>query len=272
MTNPSQLFLLADHVKLSLLERQRAISLSLEPSSQDGEISRSLESLREGIKTAETEQVRMEAANDEDAAHWKDQLAQLCTHFRDLSSQFHGEDNAKSNQTALNAPNDPALATDFAKATKKSPDLKQPVPQHPSSKNVGFMSSGADEDEDPNRRNLFQPYRDSPSPPPLDQTGMDNQQIHAYHSQVVRDQDEQLDRLGESIGRQHQLSIQIGDELDGHVALLDEVDNGVERHQGRLSGARRRLDKVRRSAGDNWSLMTIVGLIIILIILIVILK
>lgn len=269
MTKPSQLFLLADHIKLSLLERQRAVSLSLEPNSQDGEISRSLESLREAIEGAEAEQARLEEANDNEAADWKDQLDHLRTQFRDLSSQFHGEDASSS---TLNAPNDQALASDFARATKMSPDLKQPVPQHPQSKSVRFMASATDEDEDPNRRNLFQPYRDSPSPPGIDQSDMDNQQIHQYHSQVIRDQDEQLDRLGESIGRQHQLSIEIGDELDGHVALLDEVDGDVERHQGRLNGARRRLDRVRRSAGDNWSLMTIVGLIIILIILIVILK
>ena len=269
MTNPSHLFLLVDHIKLSLLERQRAISLNLEPNSQDGEISRSLESLREGIEVSEAEQRSLEGANDEDAADWKDQIDQLRIQFRDLSVQFHGEGSAG---VALNSTNDPALASNFARANNMSPDLKQPVPQHPPSKNVRFMAATADEDEDPNRRNLFQPYRDSPSPPSVDQTGMDNQQIHAYHSQVLRDQDDQLDRLGESIGRQHQLSIQIGDELDGHIALLDEVDEGVDRHQTRLDRAKKGLDKVRRSAGDNWSLMTIVGLIIILIILIVILK
>lgn len=271
MTNPSHLFLLADHIKLSLLERQRAISLDLEPNSHDGEISRSLESLRTGIEASRAEQTRLEELNDPEAADWNDQLDHLRTQFRDLSSQFQG---GPAVETALDAPNDPALASDFAKASKTSPDLKQPVPQHPQSKSVQFMSesAAAQEDEDPNRRHLFRPYRDSPSPPGLDQSGMDNQQVHTYHSQVIRDQDDQLDRLGESIGRQHQLSIQIGDELDGHVALLDEVDEDVERHQGRLDGARRRLDRIRRSAGDNWSLMTIVGLIIILIILIVILK
>ncbi len=50
---PSQLFLLADHVKLSLLERQRAISLNLEPNSHDGQISRTLDELRTGIETLE---------------------------------------------------------------------------------------------------------------------------------------------------------------------------------------------------------------------------
>ena len=64
MANPSQLYLLADHIKLSLLERQRAISLNLEPSAQDGNISRSLESMREGIEATEAEAARLEAKGD----------------------------------------------------------------------------------------------------------------------------------------------------------------------------------------------------------------
>ena len=60
MSNPSQLFLLADHVKLSLLERQRAISLNLEPDAQDGSISRSLETMREGVEALEAEASRLQ--------------------------------------------------------------------------------------------------------------------------------------------------------------------------------------------------------------------
>lgn len=264
MTNPSQLFLLADHIKLSLLERQRAISLDLEPNAQDGEISRSLESLREGIQAVEAEQARLAESHDSaGAAVLKDQLGPLQIQLRDLSAQFYGTDG------------------DAASRTAASPDLKQPVPQHPTSKSVRFMDNSAaaaavqdeiDEEEDRNRQNLFRPYRDEPSPAGVDQSGMNNQQIYDHHNQVMRDQDDHLDRLGESIGRQHQLSIQIGDELDGHVALLDGMDGDVERHQNRLNGARRRLDRIRRRAGENWSMMTIIGLIIILVILIVILK
>ena len=54
-TNPPQLFLLADHIKLSLLERQRAISLNLSSSSQDVQISRSLDSLRSGVESLESQ-------------------------------------------------------------------------------------------------------------------------------------------------------------------------------------------------------------------------
>ncbi|KAB8074766.1 hypothetical protein BDV29DRAFT_116857 [Aspergillus leporis] len=263
MPTPSQLFLLADHIKLSLLERQRAISLDLEPNSQDGEISRSLESLREGIEDVARGLAQLEQANDDGAADLKDQLFHLKSQYQDLSSQFGGHNASTAALPLSQSPDFPNV--------KSSPDLKQPVPQHPPSKSVRFMDSAAEE-ADLERQNLFQPYRDSPSPPGLDQSDVPNEQIYDRHNQVIRDQDEQLDRLGESIGRQHQLSIQIGDELEGHVALLDGMDGDVERHQNRLDGARRRLDKIRRSAGDNWSLMTIIGLIIILVILIVILK
>jgi syntaxin 8 len=60
----NQLFLLIDHIKLSLLERQRALSLNLEPNSQDGHISRSLESLREGLEEITKEKKLLEVAGD----------------------------------------------------------------------------------------------------------------------------------------------------------------------------------------------------------------
>ena len=54
-TNPPQLFLLADHIKLSLLERQRALSLNLSSNTQDAQISRSLAQLRSGIEALESQ-------------------------------------------------------------------------------------------------------------------------------------------------------------------------------------------------------------------------
>jgi hypothetical protein len=64
MANPNQYFLLADHIKLSLLERQRAISLKLEPTAQDGHIARSLDSLRDGLDKVTKERVRLEQAGE----------------------------------------------------------------------------------------------------------------------------------------------------------------------------------------------------------------
>lgn len=201
------------------------------------------------------------------ASDFKDQTVNLRSQYDDLVSQFYGHDSVS------NTPNDPYLAQDFAHASSNAP-LKHPTPQHPPSKSVRFTDSAPDDDgdNDPNRSSLLHPYRDSPSPTTFDEQPLSNQQIHSHHAQIIREQDEQLDHLGESIGRQHQLSIQIGDELEGQVALLDDVDEHTERHTTRLESAKRRLNKFRRNARESWSLMTIVGLVIVLMILIVILK
>lgn len=89
---------------------------------------------------------------------------------------------------------------------------------------------------------------------------------------MLQEQDEQLDRLGASIGRQRELSIQIGDELDDHIQMLDEVEHHMDRYETTLDGARRRLGTFARKAKDNSQLTIILILICILVILIVILK
>ena len=166
------------------------------------------------------------------------------------------------------SPSDPSLADDVPRANNATTPLQHPVPHHPVSKSVRFTDDLVD--DDPNRNALL-PYRDSPSPS-YDHDNYSNEEIHQQHAQIMQEQDDQLDRLGESIGRQHQLSIQIGDELEGQIGLLDEVDGHTERHVGRLDRARNRLGRIRRSAKGSSGMMTIIGLIIVLVILIVILK
>lgn len=101
---------------------------------------------------------------------------------------------------------------------------------------------------------------------------MTNTQIHAYHQRILNEQDEQLDALGASIARQRELSMQIGDELDEHVAMLDDVDAAVDRHQGRLDRARRQVGRISRAAGESKQMIAIIILIIVLVLLIAILK
>lgn len=65
MSNPNALFLLADHIKLSLLERKRAQALNLQSDSQDGHLSRSLDQFRDGLEALQTEQQRLQEAGDD---------------------------------------------------------------------------------------------------------------------------------------------------------------------------------------------------------------
>lgn len=64
MSSANQLFLLSDHVKLSLLERQRAKNLDIEGDSQDGHISRSLDQFRDGLAALREEEERLSEAGD----------------------------------------------------------------------------------------------------------------------------------------------------------------------------------------------------------------
>ncbi|KAH0545586.1 hypothetical protein FGG08_000417 [Glutinoglossum americanum] len=282
-TSPSQLFLLADHIKLSLLERQRAISLNLEPNSQDGHISRSLESMREGIEAVEKERTKLEQSIDPSSITLKDQENRLRSQYDDLVSQFRGFPTSTAS-ASISHPNNPSLAPDFAHASftpqrPRNPSSSSFLKKSPTgsttngSKSVRFSDTPLISDTDDAAREALFPssYRDDPDAPP-DHSHLDNQQIHVYHSQVLQNQDEQLDRLGESIGRQRELSIQIGDELDSHVQLLDEVDEHMDRHQTRIDGARKRLGIVARKAKDNIQLTIILVLIVILVLLIIILK
>ena len=123
----------------------------------------------------------------------------------------------------------------------------------------------------------------------VDTQELDNTQVLQLHRRIMDEQDDSLDRLSESISRQRELSIQIGDELDSHVQLLDEVDGLVDRHQTRLDGAGQRLKSVAKQAKEHGknllevipitcanyskgSLVVIIVLIIVLILLIAILK
>ncbi|CAL3962502.1 unnamed protein product [Diplocarpon coronariae] len=279
MANPNQYFLLADHIKLSLLERQRAISLNLEPTSQDGHISRSLDGLREGLESVVEERIRLQESGDIPASSALQEVeSNLQRQYSDLAALFRGGPTDSTSPT-ISHPNTPSLAGDFARATERprvmsSSSLKKSLrgsngsPVAPSAKSVRFSEAPSEVEA----RDALFPYRDDPTDGPPDQSPLDNQQIHAYHRQVIAEQDEALDRLGESIGRQRELSIQIGDELDEHVQMLDDVDRRVDRHQNSLDKARKNLGSVARKAKDNMQLTIIVILIIILVLLIIILK
>ncbi|KAI5294527.1 hypothetical protein KEM55_006578 [Ascosphaera atra] len=291
MSNPTQLFLLADHIKLSLLEWQRAKSLDMEPNAQENEISRSLESLRLGIEDAER---KSKDSDDDSAAETREQVTNLRIQYQDLLSQFDvgGSDATNAGLSAQGASLGPSMSPGLdddeqaQHVIRSETTIRQPKPQHP--KNVRFTTADrisdpdtlssytdADTSSDANRAALF-PYRDDPSsssPNELDQSSLSNPEIHSQHQLIMQEQDDQLDRLGESIGRQHQLSIQIGDELEGQVHLLDDVDSHVDRHQNRMDGARQRLGRIRRgNSNDRKGMCAIVGLIIILVVLIAILK
>jgi syntaxin 8 len=87
------------------------------------------------------------------------------------------------------------------------------------------------------------------------------------------DQDTHLDVLSESIRRQKEIGMQIGDELELHIDLLDQTEADVDNSQDRLGAAGRRLRSVHeisKSANSGNALIAI--LVVILLIVIIIAK
>ncbi|KAL2132395.1 hypothetical protein VTI74DRAFT_3872 [Chaetomium olivicolor] len=283
MANTGALLILADDIKLSILDQKRAQRLNLKQAPQDDRIKDSLEKLKRGLDALKEEQGRLQEAGDESKA--SSLLATLTTlqkQYADLSSQFEGQATASSTST-LTQPNDPSLAADFAHAQSSRPSTSRASQPPQQKKAVRFSSPSTDLESQTARANLF-PYRDDPSISDDDSAGyrdhiassnLTNAQIHAYHQDILDAQDAQLDALGESIARQRELSLQIGDELDSQVLMLDESERAADRQANALTRARRQVGRIARGAansGEGRQMGAIVLLIIILVLLIVVLK
>lgn len=57
--------------------------------------------------------------------------------------------------------------------------------------------------------------------------------------------------MNDAIGRQRELGLMIGDELDYQVELLTETEGVIDRTEGRLNRAKRNLTKVSKKAKEK---------------------
>ncbi|KAL7271079.1 hypothetical protein RUND412_006196 [Rhizina undulata] len=266
--NAERLQLLQEHVRLSLLERKRTLSLDLEPDTRNTyEISRNLDTLHRGIEQLEKEQKRLEEDGQLSTGALREQediLIKLRSQYDDLHAQFTN-----------NEPPSSRNSTDQHRSsmTLNSPLLSPTIGRHG---HLPYDESAAREALMGNRETPSAMRKSNKtvrfSETLVDAEELNNQQILQLHQRVMEDQDRSLDRLSESIRNQRELSIQIGDELDGHAQLLDDVDVLVTRHQERLDGAKKKLHHVAKTAKEHGSLVIIAILIIILVLLIIILK
>ncbi|POS87496.1 hypothetical protein EPUL_000673 [Erysiphe pulchra] len=272
MANFNQYFLLADHIKLSLLERQRAIHTNSKSASLDSYISRSLESLGEGIVKINAEQRRLQNIGDLDASISVREMGKNLQAQYDASKRKFQDCISESTTSVTSHMNDVVTSGQVTETPERSPvrlsttSLKTSIRGSPDSsmavKTVRFSDS-------PLKTNssLFFPYRDEPDS--IDNSHLDNQQLLNYHSQVMDQQDQVLDNLGKSIQRQRELSIQIGGELNEQVGILDDIDRNVDRHHTRLRKTMRQLETTAKNAKNNRQIRIIAVLLLILVILVI---
>ncbi|KAG0213352.1 hypothetical protein BGX28_004690 [Mortierella sp. GBA30] len=95
---------------------------------------------------------------------------------------------------------------------------------------------------------------------------LDNSQMLQLHQRIMDDQDQNLDRLSEAIGRQQEIGVMIGDELDTHLDMLEDTDHLVDRTGNRLGIAKKQLAKVAKGTKGCGPWMIILGLVVVLVI------
>lgn len=251
----SKLSMLLDQTLVSVLERRRALDMGLEVQAADeAEMVKSIRTLREGITKLDEEQRAAEqdgSVSYERLCKNQDILVRLQTGFDKLVEMV------KEGPSELETADPPLLL--------------------PLERRKARTAGKFDEEDAEDRAALFRSkggksvrFKDDPD---VERTaGLDNSQHMQLQQEIMTDQDASLDRLSRSIGRQHELSIQIGDELDDHVELLDDVDGMVDRSQTRIDKARRNLRSFSKKAREHKSLGVIILLIFVLVLLIIILK
>lgn len=229
-----------------LLERQRLQTISSGPNNLHlPQITRNLNQLRTGILELESKEGVSEAS-------------------RLLKSQYErmrgmlGSDADDAGIQSIHPP--PPIQTSTSassSSTSLPPSTTTPTPHPPPS------------DPNPSRfhEGPFAPYTDDP------ESGYpSNDNLLQTQRQMMDQQDVHLEHLSHSINRQHDLSLQINDELDVHTGLLEGLDEEVDRTGNRMSGARRQLDRFAKGAKENGSTLMIGLLIFVLLILIIIFK
>ena len=73
---------------------------------------------------------------------------------------------------------------------------------------------------------------------------LDNQGVLQLQQQLMREQDEDVDVLAAAVARQKQIGMEIQDELVLQKDLLGLLDEDVDRVQGKMDVARKRIGKI----------------------------
>jgi syntaxin 8 len=252
-----------EELGLVLEERHRMITvLQLTPSSNDNyEVITRLQRLFKQLNYLQSD-IHNLVTRGQDLTHETDLFYDLVAKYRRCMDQLEKDATIDvAEYIFVSKDKEELLAKPMKKEHAKSVSFKDDVDAQDSL------------DRDP-RQDLmgtvpYEPYLDNPQEALQDQS---NHQIFAQHQQQLLEQDGHLDVLSQSIRTQHRMGLTMNSELDDHMIILNDLEQGVDNSQFRIDNARHKLADFRRRAQENGSLVTIVVLTVILILLLVVLN
>ncbi|XP_002730935.1 syntaxin-8-like isoform X2 [Saccoglossus kowalevskii] len=102
---------------------------------------------------------------------------------------------------------------------------------------------------------------------PEDTRTMTVTDIRSQQQQIIQEQDQGLEALSQVISRQKQMGQHIGDELDEHNEIIDDLTSHIGRTDQRLLKETKHIKKVDKKSG-NCAMMVIIVLLLIAIVIV----
>ncbi|URE11498.1 SNARE domain [Musa troglodytarum] len=100
--------------------------------------------------------------------------------------------------------------------------------------------------------------------------GLDNQGIVGLQRQIMREQDEGLEKLEETVLSTKHIALAVNEELDLHTRLIDDLDEHVDITDTRLQRVQKRLAILSKRTKGGCSCMCLLLSVVAIVILIVI--
>mmetsp|Transcript_31701 Transcript_31701/g.69281 ORF Transcript_31701/g.69281 Transcript_31701/m.69281 type:complete len:228 (+) Transcript_31701:122-805(+) len=124
-----------------------------------------------------------------------------------------------------------------------------------------------------NGRRTFAPGDQMRTPPrETEQTAeLDNQGLIMMQRNIMQDQDTQLDDLSRIVSSTKHISMAIGEEVDLHNRLLDDLDHDIDTNQWRLKNATRKAMEIYKKSGSCKYMFVMISLVIGLVVLLILL-
>lgn len=101
-------------------------------------------------------------------------------------------------------------------------------------------------------------------------SGLDNSGIIGFQRRVMRDQDEDLLKLEETVTSTKHIALAVNEELDLHTKLLDSLDQDTDDTNTRLKTVQRRLAFFSKKASSGCSLVCMILMLLAIVILVLV--
>ncbi|XP_038718824.1 syntaxin-51-like [Tripterygium wilfordii] len=100
-------------------------------------------------------------------------------------------------------------------------------------------------------------------------TGLDNQGLVGFQRQIMREQDDGLEKLEGTVTSTKHIALAINEELKLHTGLLDDLDEHVDGTNSRLQRVQRKLAILNRNTkgGCSCLILLVIGVVILIVVI-----